>query len=366
MKRKFFMMLLVLCSNVVFAEYAIVNNIVYSFDIEDLEAVVLNFQTTGTTVTIPSYVTYRGEKYKVTAISRYDFDRTQSDSYNTANNTWKEAKKWYGDGELRRAVTNQAYKDAERKREAEAAFKYDYANVRAGIISLNLPKTLVYIDKYAFDGMIRLKSLVIPASVKQLPPRGLHVFYARMSRLESITILGLPSYEDFNDSQLPINTTDKNGNLDYVECLKRKFDIDYCPNLKTFSVPEFEKRIPELQAELKNNQVQVDNDVVYSSSEVDQLPEFPGGKSALSQYLSENMRYPIIAAENGIQGTVICQFVVNADGSISDIKVLRSIDPYIDKEAIRLIQNMPNWNPGMLSNQKVKVLIQRNIPFRLY
>ena len=366
MKKSLFIVVLLLCSRIVFAEYAVINNIVYSFNVETLEAAVLNFQTTESSVTIPSYVTYRGEKYKVVAISRYDFDRTQNDSYNAARNAWDDANTWFGAGQLRQAATNQAYKDAEKKRAAEAAFHYDYENARSGIVALNLPNTLVYIDKYAFDGMLRLKSLVIPASVKQLPPRGLHIFYTRMSRLESITILGLPSYEDFNDNLLPINSTDNNGNLDYVECLKRKFDIDYCPNLKTFSVPEFEKRIPELQEELKNNRVQVDNDKVYSSSEVDQLPEFPGGKSALSKYLSENMRYPVIAAENGIQGTVICQFVVYEDGSTSDIKVLRSIDPSIDKEAIRLIQNMPKWNPGMLSDQKVKVQIQRNIPFRLY
>ncbi len=366
MKKSLFIVVLLLCSRIVFAEYAVINNIVYSFNVENLEAAVLNFQTTESSVTIPSHVTYRGEKYKVVAISRYDFDRTQNDSYNAARNAWDEANTWFGAGELRQAATNQAYKDAEKKRAAEAAFHYDYENARSGIVALNLPNTLIYIDKYAFDGMLRLKSLVIPASVKQLPPRGLHIFYTRMSRLESITILGLPTYENLDESTLTVNSTDKNGNLDYIDCLKRKFDIAYCPNLKTFSVPEFDKMLPKLQAELVNNHVQVDNDKIYSSSEVDQMPEFPGGKSALSRYLSDNMRYPTIAAENGIQGTVICQFVVNADGSISDIKVIRSIDPSIDKEAIRLIQNMPNWNPGMISNQKVKVQIQRNIPFRLY
>ena len=81
---------------------------------------------------------------------------------------------------------------------------------------------------------------------------------------------------------------------------------------------------------------------------VEQMPEFPnGGMAGLMQYLSKNIKYPTIAQENGTQGRVTVQFVVNRDGSIVDAKVLRGVDPYLDKEAIRVISSMPKWKPGM-------------------
>lgn len=80
---------------------------------------------------------------------------------------------------------------------------------------------------------------------------------------------------------------------------------------------------------------------------VETMPEFPGGQQALFKYLSENVKYPVIAQENGIQGRVICQFVVNKDGAIVDVEVVRSGgDPSLDKEAVRVIKSMPKWNPG--------------------
>ena len=78
---------------------------------------------------------------------------------------------------------------------------------------------------------------------------------------------------------------------------------------------------------------------------VESMPEFPGGQQALFKYLAENVKYPVIAQENGIQGRVICQFVVNKDGSIVDVVAVRSSgEPSLDKEAIRVIKSMPNGN----------------------
>ena len=73
---------------------------------------------------------------------------------------------------------------------------------------------------------------------------------------------------------------------------------------------------------------------------VENMPDFPGGQAALMQYLAKNIKYPTIAQENGTQGRVIVQFVVNKDGSIVDAKVVRSVDPYLDKEALRVINTM--------------------------
>lgn len=87
---------------------------------------------------------------------------------------------------------------------------------------------------------------------------------------------------------------------------------------------------------------------------VEQPPSFPGGQSALMDYLNNNIKYPVIAAENGIEGRVIVQFVVGRDGSIESAIVARGVDPSLDKEALRLVNSMPKWIPGKQGGQAVK------------
>lgn len=99
---------------------------------------------------------------------------------------------------------------------------------------------------------------------------------------------------------------------------------------------------------------------------VEQMPEFPnGGMAGLMQFLSKNIKYPTIAQENGTQGRVVVQFVVNKDGSIVDATVLRGVDPYLDKEAIRVINSMPKWKPGMQRGKPVRVKYTVPVMFRL-
>lgn len=98
---------------------------------------------------------------------------------------------------------------------------------------------------------------------------------------------------------------------------------------------------------------------------VEQMPSFPGGDAALMKYLSDNIRYPVIAAESGIQGRVILQFVVNRDGTIVDIEVVRSIDRSLDAEAVRVVSNMPRWTPGRQRGRTVRVKYTLPVNFRL-
>lgn len=99
---------------------------------------------------------------------------------------------------------------------------------------------------------------------------------------------------------------------------------------------------------------------------VEEMPEFPnGGQAGLMQYLAKNIKYPTIAQENGTQGRVVCQFVVNRDGSIVDVKVLRGVDPYLDKEAVRVISTMPKWKPGKQRGKPVRVKYTVPVMFRL-
>ena len=98
---------------------------------------------------------------------------------------------------------------------------------------------------------------------------------------------------------------------------------------------------------------------------VEQMPSFPGGQSALLQYLSSNIKYPVVAEENGVQGRVIVTFVVEKDGSITDVRVVKSVDPSLDKEAQRVVKSMPKWIPGKQNGAAVRVKYTVPVTFRL-
>ena len=99
---------------------------------------------------------------------------------------------------------------------------------------------------------------------------------------------------------------------------------------------------------------------------VEQMPEFPGGMDKLLEYLGKNIKYPTIAQEQGIQGRSIIEFVVNKDGSIVDPKVIRSLHPKCDEEAIRVIKAMPKWKPAINENGKpVRVKYTVPVQFKL-
>ena len=98
---------------------------------------------------------------------------------------------------------------------------------------------------------------------------------------------------------------------------------------------------------------------------VEQMPQFPGGQQALFEYLSKNIKYPVIAEENGVQGRVIVTFVVERDGSITDVKVVKSVDPSLDKEAQRVVKAMPHWIPGKQNGSAVRVKYTVPVTFRL-
>ncbi|WP_294627950.1 energy transducer TonB [uncultured Bacteroides sp.] len=108
---------------------------------------------------------------------------------------------------------------------------------------------------------------------------------------------------------------------------------------------------------------QVEEDVIHVSVEI--MPEFPGGMAALMKYLSGNIKYPTISQEMGSQGKVIVQFVVDKDGTITNPVVVRGVDAYLDKEAIRVINAMPKWEPGVQNGKKVRVKYTVPVTFRL-
>lgn len=98
---------------------------------------------------------------------------------------------------------------------------------------------------------------------------------------------------------------------------------------------------------------------------VEEMPSFPGGTAALMHFLSSHVKYPAVAEENGIQGRVFVNFYVEEDGSISEIKVRKGVDPSLDMEAVRLVRSMPKWIPGRQNGKPVRVLSFVPVAFRL-
>lgn len=98
---------------------------------------------------------------------------------------------------------------------------------------------------------------------------------------------------------------------------------------------------------------------------VEQMPSFPGGISAMQNWMRENLTYPAVAQENNIQGRVIISIVVEKDGSLGDVKVARSVDPSLDQAAVQLVKKMPKWNPGKQNGMPVRVKYSIPVSYKL-
>ena len=110
-------------------------------------------------------------------------------------------------------------------------------------------------------------------------------------------------------------------------------------------------------------ETKVDENTIFQV--VEEMPEFPGGIPELMTFLSKNVKYPTTAQEKGVQGRVIVQMVIEKDGSITDAKVAKGVDPLLDKEALRVVSTMPNWKPGKQRGQAVRVKYTVPISFKL-
>ena len=109
----------------------------------------------------------------------------------------------------------------------------------------------------------------------------------------------------------------------------------------------------------------VEDDQVYNMAMVEQQPEFPGGTQAMYKWLSDHINYPAVAAEEGVQGKVIVEFVVSKTGAVENVRVLRGRHPALDKEAVRVVKAMPKWNPGRNNSNPVKVTYTLPVTFKL-
>ena len=99
---------------------------------------------------------------------------------------------------------------------------------------------------------------------------------------------------------------------------------------------------------------------------VEQMPQFPGGQSAMMKFIADSLRYPSVVCTGGVEGRVVVQFVVDCEGNILNPLVVRSVDPLLDREAIRLVKSMPKWIPGRQNGKPVCVIYNVPIRFKLY
>lgn len=127
---------------------------------------------------------------------------------------------------------------------------------------------------------------------------------------------------------------------------------------------ELDDELEIMDTEMDQDQMVDFSDIVVEEEEretgevfmiVEEMPEFPGGQAALQKYLASSVKYPVIAQENGIQGRVYVQFVISAKGEVTNATVLRGVDSSLDKEALRVVENMPKWKPGKQRNRPVRV-----------
>lgn len=98
---------------------------------------------------------------------------------------------------------------------------------------------------------------------------------------------------------------------------------------------------------------------------VEDLPQFPGGASELMKWLTKNLRYPDRAQKRGIEGKVVVQFIVNTDGSLSDIEIAKAADPMLNREALRVMRLMPQWTPGVKNDEPCRTMVSIPIVFKL-
>ena len=159
--------------------------------------------------------------------------------------------------------------------------------------------------------------------------------------------------------------TDRDGKFSLEVSVGDKITASYI-GLESFTIgvsKSFSEKNEYILALPKETEGELDPNKVFDV--VEQMPQFPGGTGKLFEYLAKNVRYPKEAEDICAQGRVIATFVVEKDGSVSNAKVVRSIDPVLDAEALRVINGMPNWNPGMQNGEPVRVKYTVPISFRL-
>ena len=175
--------------------------------------------------------------------------------------------------------------------------------------------------------------------------------------LNSIKVTELQIVED-NE----VNREDEILSQDEIEQTNRAFGQTNVDNGQD-NRAQFQTAVDEVVVEKKEEKPKEVKEEIHTL--VEQMPQFPGGDAALMKYLSSHINYPTMAAENGVQGKVILQFVVEKDGRVGEVKIARSVDKDLDKEAIRVVKSLPKFTPGRQNGYPVRVWYTLPVNFKL-
>lgn len=211
-----------------------------------------------------------------------------------------------------------------------------------------IPSKVEYIGEYAFSGCENLVSVKIPGD----------------AQIDSTAFLGCLEMEVEDEVTREILSGILSMNQK-IKAEKEKQEVEYSSKLEENYQEYWETEYKRRLAEAKKIKQENENKNVKIFNVVDVMPSFPGGDAALMQYLQKNIKYPVVAEEKGVQGRVLVAFVVECDGYLTDIKIEKSVEPSLDKEARRVVRSMPRWVPGFQNGSPVRVKFTVPVTFRL-
>ena len=336
-------------------------------------------------ICIPPTVTYKGITYNVTSIATCAFENTKL--YNNPSN-WDNGALYVDDCLIR--VTSDFSGHYAIRENTRIIGDQAFVGCSA-LTSVTIPESVTHIGWLAFGDCQSLTSIIIPNGVKRMCN---HTFdgctaLASVTLPQSVTSIGSSTFSgcsSLTSITIPNSVTSIE---DYA--------FSGCKNLTSITIPESVTSIGEFAfsscealTKVNYNGTQASWDQVVKNSDwmvgssiehihcrdamiameeevfviVETMPEFPGGLQAMMKFIAENVQYPANAMEKG--GRVVCQFVVEKDGHIGDIQVVRtSGDASLDKEAVRVIGTMPKWKPGIQFGKPVRVTFTLPINFKL-
>lgn len=176
----------------------------------------------------------------------------------------------------------------------------------------------------------------------------------------------MPPLEDtfMEEPEIPVaNQTDLLEVVEKVEAAEESEEENVTtPKIVTEEEVVEEQKEEELKVDTPVDEVE---DEVKALNEIDELPVFPGGNAQLIKWLTQNLKYPESAKNDKVGGKVIVEFVVNANGSVSDVKLVKNVEPRLDSEALRVVRMMPVWKAGMLGGKPCRTLVKLPIVFKL-
>jgi protein TonB len=197
------------------------------------------------------------------------------------------------------------------------------------------------------------------------------VLFDWKTRTKQVKMFAMQQKTDIEQEQVPVTRQDIKmppppppkqtvSNVIDIVSNKAKIDVDFSINVEATENQKIS--FTDIPINTNVNSDDEDNKIFVS---VQQMPQFPGGIMALRQWIAEHIQYPVLAQENDIEGTVIVKFVVGKHGEVTNVTVLRGVDPLLDSEAVRVVKHLPRFKPGYNNGRPVRVWYTLPIVFKL-